>query len=78
VHVCACVFFFVRGHIGSCVCVCARVCARSGHERVHAFVREIECVCLVRWEALSAMLACAPGRMDAAPHRLYELPLGGG
>jgi hypothetical protein len=58
--------------------VCARVCARSAHERVHAFVREFECVFLVRWEALIAMLACAAERMDAAPRRLWKRPLGGG
>jgi hypothetical protein len=78
VHVCACVCFFVRGRIGSCVCVCARACARSGHERVHAFVRELECVCLVRWEALIAMLAFAAERRDATPLRLWKGPLGGG
>ncbi len=78
VCMCACVCFFVRGRIGSCVYVCARVCAWSAHERVHAFVREIECVCFVRWEALIAMLACSAGRSDATPHRLWKRPLGGG
>jgi hypothetical protein len=59
-------------------CVCARACARSAHERAHAFVREFECVRLVRWEALIAMLACSAERRDATPHRLRKGPLGGG
>ena len=48
VHVCV----FVRGHIGSCVCVAsievrACVCARFAHERVHAFVRVFKCFSFV-------------------------------
>jgi hypothetical protein len=31
-----------------------------------------------RMEALTAMLACAAERTDAAPRRLFERPLGGG
>jgi hypothetical protein len=76
--VCMCVFFRAWAYRFVCMCVCARVCARSAHERMHAFVREFVCVCLVRWEALIAMLACAAGRMDAAPPRLCTGPLGGG
>jgi hypothetical protein len=58
-----------------CECVCLM---RSAHETLHAFVREFECVCFVRWEALISMLACAAERRDAAPQLLSRRPLGGG
>jgi hypothetical protein len=56
--------------------MCARACGQ--HERVHAFVREFDCMCFVRWEALIAMLSCAAERRDAAPQRLSRRPLGSG
>jgi hypothetical protein len=78
-RVCMCVHLFFSG-AWAYRFVCMFVCSvnRRAYERVHAFVREFECVCLVRWEALIAMLACAAGRRDAAPHRLWKGPLGGG
>jgi hypothetical protein len=52
------------------------VCAiGSVRECMHSCVRA--CVC-ARMEALTAMLACAAERMDSAPQRLFERPLGGG
>ena len=75
----------VHARIGVCLCACsvyigerACVCAiGSVRECRHSCLRASVCVC-ARMEALTAMLACAAERMDAAPQRLFEWPLGGG